>query len=145
MLNQVADGVWVRQSEWVGSNATVVRGESGLVLVDPDISGDDLAELADDLDRLGEPVVAGFSTHPHRDHLLWHSRFGDVPRYATAINARSVPFCASEGKVVPSDTEPERFRKLTRRWVESGGHRGTQRLDRQTRCGDLGELVRPDG
>src|SRR6266566_9627034 len=27
MLNQVADGVWVRQSEWVWSNAIVVRGE----------------------------------------------------------------------------------------------------------------------
>ena len=22
--------------------------------------------------------------HPHWDHLLWHERFGDVPRYATA-------------------------------------------------------------
>ena len=29
-------------------------------------------------------MVAGFSTHPHWDHLLWHPRFGDVPRYATA-------------------------------------------------------------
>jgi hypothetical protein len=28
-------------------------------------------------------VVAGFSTHPHWDHLLWHPRLGDVPRYAT--------------------------------------------------------------
>jgi glyoxylase-like metal-dependent hydrolase (beta-lactamase superfamily II) len=32
-------------------------------------------------------VIAGFSTHPHTDHLLWHSRFGDVPRYATAAGA----------------------------------------------------------
>jgi glyoxylase-like metal-dependent hydrolase (beta-lactamase superfamily II) len=32
-------------------------------------------------------VVAGFSTHPHTDHLLWHPRFGDVPRYATAAGA----------------------------------------------------------
>jgi len=54
-----------------------------LVLVDPGIDGSDLDELADDVDRLGVPVVAGFSTHPHWDHLLWHSRFGDVPRYAT--------------------------------------------------------------
>ena len=37
--------------------------------------------------RLGLPVVAGFSTHPHWDHLLWHPRFGDAPRYATAGNA----------------------------------------------------------
>jgi glyoxylase-like metal-dependent hydrolase (beta-lactamase superfamily II) len=89
MLNQVADGVWVRQSEWVWSNAIVVRGEDGLVLVDPGISGSDLAELADDVDGLGLPVVAGFCTHLHWDHLLWHSRFGDVPRYATADCAQA--------------------------------------------------------
>jgi glyoxylase-like metal-dependent hydrolase (beta-lactamase superfamily II) len=88
MLKQVADGVWVRQSEWVWSNAVVVRGDAGLVLVDPGIDGTDLNQLADDVDRLGVPVVAGFSTHPHWDHLLWHSRFGDVPRYATPAGAR---------------------------------------------------------
>ena len=82
MLNQVADGVWVRQSEWVWSNATVLRGDDGLVLVDPGIDGSDLVQLADDVDQIGLPVVAGFSTHPHWDHLLWHSRFGDGPRYA---------------------------------------------------------------
>ncbi|HET6709821.1 MBL fold metallo-hydrolase, partial [Amycolatopsis sp.] len=89
MLNEVADGVWVRQSGWVWSNTTVVRGEAGLVLVDPGIEGAELDGLADDLDRLGIPVVAGFSTHPHWDHLLWHPRFGDVPRYATAAGARA--------------------------------------------------------
>jgi glyoxylase-like metal-dependent hydrolase (beta-lactamase superfamily II) len=89
MLNQVADGVWVRQSEWVWSNAIAVRGDDGLFLVDPGIDGSDLDQLADDLDRLGIPVVAGFSTHPHWDHLLWHSRFGDVPRYATSAGAHA--------------------------------------------------------
>jgi glyoxylase-like metal-dependent hydrolase (beta-lactamase superfamily II) len=89
MLNEVADGVWVRQSEWVWSNAIVVRGETGLTLVDPGIDGADLAQLADDVDRLGIPVVAGFCTHPHWDHLLWHPRFGDVPRYATPDAARA--------------------------------------------------------
>ena len=34
-------------------------------------------------------MVAGFSTHPHWDHLLWHPRFGDVPRYATAAGANA--------------------------------------------------------
>jgi glyoxylase-like metal-dependent hydrolase (beta-lactamase superfamily II) len=84
MLTQVADGVWVRQSEWVWTNSIAVRGEDGLILVDPGIDGSELNQLADDLDRLGIPVVAGFCTHPHWDHLLWHPRFGDVPRYATA-------------------------------------------------------------
>jgi glyoxylase-like metal-dependent hydrolase (beta-lactamase superfamily II) len=87
VLNEVADGVWVRQSEWVWSNAIAVGVKNGLVLVDPGIDGADLTELADDVERLGIPVVAGFSTHPHWDHLLWHPRFGDVPRYATAACA----------------------------------------------------------
>jgi glyoxylase-like metal-dependent hydrolase (beta-lactamase superfamily II) len=86
-LRQVADGVWVRQSAWVASNAIVVRAEAGLVLIDPGIDGAELSQLADELEGLGLPVVAGFATHPHWDHLLWHSRFGDVPRYATAACA----------------------------------------------------------
>src|SRR3954447_12553486 len=91
MLNQVADGVWVRQSEWVWSNAVVVRGEGGLILVDPGIDGSDLNQLGDDVDRLGIPGVAGFSTHLPWDHLLWHSRFGDVPRYAMPAAAHAAP------------------------------------------------------
>ncbi len=87
MLTQVADGVWVRQSEWVWTNSIVVHGEDGLILIDPGIDGSELNQLADDVDGLGIPVVAGFSTHPHWDHLLWHPRFGDVPRYATAAGA----------------------------------------------------------
>ena len=89
MLTQLADGVWVRQSEWVWTNSIVVRGEGGLILVDPGIDGSELNELADDLDRLDVPIVAGFCTHPHWDHLLWHPRFGDVPRYATAAGAHA--------------------------------------------------------
>ena len=91
MLTEVADGVWVRQSEWVWSNATVVRGDDGLVLVDPGIGGSDMEDLADDIERLGLPVVAGFSTHLHWDHLLWHPRFGDVPRYAMTASAEAAP------------------------------------------------------
>src|SRR5271168_3496418 len=84
MLTQVADGVWVRQRSWVWTNAIAVRGEDGLILVDPGIDGSELNQLADDLDRLGIPVVAGFSTHPHWDHLLWHPGLGAAPRYGTA-------------------------------------------------------------
>jgi glyoxylase-like metal-dependent hydrolase (beta-lactamase superfamily II) len=64
-------------------------GNQGLILVAPGIDGSDLNQLADDLDRLGLPVVAGFSTHPHWDHLLWHPRFGDAPRYATPPGAHT--------------------------------------------------------
>ncbi|MFZ0165917.1 MAG: MBL fold metallo-hydrolase [Trebonia sp.] len=100
----MADGVWVRQSAWVLSNAIAVRGEGGLILVDPGIDGSDLNQLADDLDRLGIPVIAGFSTHPHWDHLLWHSRFGDVPRYATPPPRSSSRIVASCSPVTCSLT-----------------------------------------
>lgn len=35
-------------------------------------------------------MVAGFSTHPHWDHLLWHARLGAAPRYGTARCAATV-------------------------------------------------------
>src|ERR1700760_410440 len=104
MLNEVADGVWVRQSEWVWSNSIVVRGEDGLILVDPGIHGSELTELADNVDRLGLPVLAGFSTHPHWDHLLWHPRFGDVPRYATAACARAASEGRERGQAMAADS-----------------------------------------
>ena len=106
MLSEVADGVWVRQSEWVWSNAVVVRGDEGLILVDPGIAGADLEELADDVDGLGLPVVAGFSTHCHWDHLLWHPRFGDVPRYATAANAHTAAVVRERAQAMAADSAP---------------------------------------
>jgi glyoxylase-like metal-dependent hydrolase (beta-lactamase superfamily II) len=106
MLNQVADGVWVRQSAWVLSNAIAVRGEDGLILVDPGIDGSDLNQLADEVDRLGIPVVAGFSTHPHWDHLLWHPRFGDVPRYATPAAARAAGEARERGQQMAAQSAP---------------------------------------
>ncbi|GAA1549710.1 MBL fold metallo-hydrolase [Kribbella lupini] len=107
MLNEVADGVWVRQSEWVWSNAVVVRGDAGLILVDPGISGADLTELADDIDQLGIPVIAGFSTHPHWDHLLWHSRYGEVPRYATPGCAQLAEQARERAQAMAAESAPD--------------------------------------
>jgi len=103
-LTEVADGVWVRQSAWVWSNATVVRGEGGLILVDPGIDGSDLNQLADDVDGLGIPVVAGFSTHCHWDHLLWHPRFGDVPRYGRAANAQTAAVVRERAQAMAAES-----------------------------------------
>jgi glyoxylase-like metal-dependent hydrolase (beta-lactamase superfamily II) len=83
MLNQIAKGVWIHQSEFLQSNAVVVQGTAGVLLIDPGITIDEMATLAADLQKLGQSVVAGFSTHPHWDHLLWHAKFGEVPRYGT--------------------------------------------------------------
>jgi glyoxylase-like metal-dependent hydrolase (beta-lactamase superfamily II) len=67
-----------------------VRGRSGVLLVDPGITCDEMACLANDLRELGQPVVAGFATHPDWDHVLWHPAFGDAPRYGTARGAASI-------------------------------------------------------
>ncbi|MDY0910883.1 MBL fold metallo-hydrolase [Microbacterium sp. CFBP9034] len=90
MLNQVAEGVYVHESEFLQSNSVVVQGREGVLLIDPGITRDELAHLAEDLRELGQPVVAGFSTHPDWDHVLWHPSFGDVPRYGTARGAASI-------------------------------------------------------
>jgi glyoxylase-like metal-dependent hydrolase (beta-lactamase superfamily II) len=87
VLRQVAEGVLIHQSEFCQSNAVVVHGRAGVLLIDPGVLGSELAALADDLRELGQPVVAGFSTHPHWDHMLWHASFGAAPRYGTARGA----------------------------------------------------------
>ena len=90
MLRQVAEGVLIHESEFCQSNAVVVHGRAGVLLVDPGVQGHEMACLANDLRELGQPVVAGFSTHPHWDHLLWHARLGAAPRYGTARCAATV-------------------------------------------------------
>jgi glyoxylase-like metal-dependent hydrolase (beta-lactamase superfamily II) len=84
VLRPVAEGVLIHQSEFCQSNAVVVQGRAGVLLIDPGVNGYEMAALANDLGELGQPVVAGFSTHPHWDHLLWHAGFGAAPRYGTA-------------------------------------------------------------
>ena len=84
MLRQVADGVLIHQSEFCQSNAVVVHGRAGVLLIDPGVQDHEMACLANDLSGSGQAVVAGFSTHPHWDHLLWDARFGTAPRYGTA-------------------------------------------------------------
>jgi glyoxylase-like metal-dependent hydrolase (beta-lactamase superfamily II) len=84
MLRKVADGVLIHRSELLQNNTVVVQGRAGVLLVDPGITGDEMACLANDLRELGLSVVAGFSTHPDWDHVLWHADFGEAPRYGTA-------------------------------------------------------------
>jgi glyoxylase-like metal-dependent hydrolase (beta-lactamase superfamily II) len=90
VLQEIAEGVLAHESRFVQSNGVVVHGAAGLLLIDPGVLSDEIELLADDVEALGRPVVAGFSTHPHWDHLLWHPRFGDAPRHATALCAATV-------------------------------------------------------
>ncbi|MCD4851480.1 MBL fold metallo-hydrolase [Arthrobacter sp. AK01] len=90
MLKQLAEGVLVHESEFIQSNCTVVQGRDGVLLIDPGITANEMAAIAKDLRWLGQPVVAGFSTHPDWDHVLWHPDFGDPPRYGTSRCAASI-------------------------------------------------------
>jgi glyoxylase-like metal-dependent hydrolase (beta-lactamase superfamily II) len=89
VLRQVAEGVLIHQSEFCQSNAVVVRGQAGALLIDAGIYGGEMACLASDLSGSGQTVVASFSTHPHWDHVLWHPGLGAAPRYGTARCAAS--------------------------------------------------------
>jgi glyoxylase-like metal-dependent hydrolase (beta-lactamase superfamily II) len=82
--------VLIHESEFLQTNTVVVQGRAGVLLIDPGIRGDEMICLADDLSDLGQPVVTGFSTHPHWDHLLWHARLGAAPRYGAARCAATV-------------------------------------------------------
>src|SRR6266568_6839257 len=120
MLRQVAEGVLIHESEFCQSNAVVVHGRAGVLLIDPGVHGDEIACLANDLRELGQPVVAGFSTHPHWDHLLWHARLGAAPRYGTARCAATARDRLSDprakariAELIPPDIA-EQDRKSTR-------------------------------
>lgn len=90
MLTKVAEGVLVHESEFCQSNAVVVRGEAGALLIDAGVHEAEISCLISDLSDLGQTVAVGFSTHPHWDHLLWHAGLGTAPRYATARCAATV-------------------------------------------------------
>jgi hydroxyacylglutathione hydrolase len=83
-LAQIADGVLVGTSERYMTTTTVVAGgDGGCLVIDPAIAPADLAVLAAELAARGLRPAAGWSTHPHWDHVLWCRELGDVPRYAS--------------------------------------------------------------
>jgi glyoxylase-like metal-dependent hydrolase (beta-lactamase superfamily II) len=90
VLKQVVEGVLIHRSEFCQGNAVVVDGDAGALLIDAGILGDEMVCLANDLRGMGRTVVAGFSTHPHWDHLLWHPALGAAPRYGTARCADTI-------------------------------------------------------
>lgn len=83
MLRPIAERAQTHQSELLRNNAVVVRGPTGVLVIDPGVTERELACLANDIRATGQGVVAGFATHPDWDHVLWHADLGDAPRYGT--------------------------------------------------------------
>jgi glyoxylase-like metal-dependent hydrolase (beta-lactamase superfamily II) len=111
VLTQVAEGVLIHKSEFFQSNAVVVRGRAGVLLIDAGVLDFEMACLANDLSASGRTVVAGFSTHPHWDHLLWHADLGAAPRYGTARGAAFVaerlPDAAAKARIAAAMIPPD--------------------------------------
>jgi len=65
------------------TTSTVVVGSSGdCLVIDPAVTVAELTGLAGELAAMGLRPAAGWSTHPHWDHVLWSRKLGDAPRYA---------------------------------------------------------------
>jgi len=81
-LTEIAPGVLVGTSSYALTTTTLVVGSSGCLLIDPAVTVAELAALAAALRARGLRPAAAWSTHPHWDHVLWSTEFGDAPRYA---------------------------------------------------------------
>jgi hydroxyacylglutathione hydrolase len=86
-MTEIASGVLVTRSRRDTTASTVLIDDGRAVLIDPSWDPDELDDLAQFLGSSALGVVAGFATHAHHDHMLWHPGFGDVPRWASPAAA----------------------------------------------------------
>jgi len=83
-LAEVAPGVWTATADiWTSLTTVVVADDGACLVVDPGITVAEVVGLASAIRAHGWSVAAGFSTHPHWDHLLWARVLGGGPRWAT--------------------------------------------------------------
>ena len=93
-FTEVAHDVWVGRYEWFDVNITLVRGRSGLLVVDTHASAAAAAQVIDDVRALGAgEVVAVVNTHEHFDHVFGNGSFraayGAIPVHAHEVAARA--------------------------------------------------------
>jgi glyoxylase-like metal-dependent hydrolase (beta-lactamase superfamily II) len=91
-FREVADGVWVARHEWFDLNISLVRGSTGLLVVDTHASAQAAAQVVEDVRALGAgEVVAVVNTHEHFDHTFGNGTFlaayGAVPVHAHEVAA----------------------------------------------------------
>jgi len=91
-FTEVAHDVWVAHHEWFDLNVSLVRGSSGLLVVDTHASALAAARVVEDVRALGAgEVVAVVNTHEHYDHTFGNGTFlaayGAVPVHAHEVAA----------------------------------------------------------
>jgi glyoxylase-like metal-dependent hydrolase (beta-lactamase superfamily II) len=91
-FREVADRVWVARQEWHDLNVILVRGSSGLVVVDTQASARAARAIVEDVRALGiGEVTAVVNTHEHFDHTFGNGAlreaYGEVPIHAHEVAA----------------------------------------------------------
>ncbi len=104
-FTEVAHDVWVARYEWFDVNVTLVRGSTGLLVVDTHASSVAAREVIDDVRALGAgEVVAVVNTHEHFDHTFGNGAFrtayGAVPVHAHEVAAESTVAAGERIKAV---------------------------------------------
>ncbi len=89
---EVADRVWVARQPWYDLNVCLVRGTTGLLVVDTQASARAARTIVDDVRALGiGEVTAVFNTHEHFDHTFGNGAFraayGAIPIHAHDVAA----------------------------------------------------------
>ena len=106
---EVADRVWVARQEWYDLNVCLIRGSSGLVVVDTQASARAARAIVEEVRALGiGDVTAIVNTHEHFDHTFGNGAFraayGEVPIHAHEVAAeRTVehPLVLAGGHATP--------------------------------------------
>lgn len=117
-FTQVAPGVWTATAEiWSSLTTAIVAPDGTCLLVDPGITVAEITDRALETQRHGWHVTAGFATHPHWDHVLWHQDLPDVPRWATAAAVAAQEATRAADLVKAEDMapghDPALFARLT--------------------------------
>ena len=88
-FTQLRPDLTIHQAEIFHTNTGILKTAEGFILVDPAFTQADFERIA--AFTQPQPILAGFSTHAHYDHLFWSSLFGDeTPRYCSEGTLRQV-------------------------------------------------------
>jgi glyoxylase-like metal-dependent hydrolase (beta-lactamase superfamily II) len=109
-FTEVAHDIWVARYEWFDVNVTLVRGSTGLLVVDTHASAVAAREVIEDVRALGAgEVVAVVNTHEHFDHTFGNGVFlaayGAIPVHAHEVAAASTVAAGERIKAVYDDPD----------------------------------------
>jgi len=109
-FTEVATDVWVARYEWFDVNVSLIRGSSGLLVVDTHASAVAAATVVEEIRALGAgEVVAVVNTHEHFDHTFGNGTFraayGAVPVHAHEVAAAQTVDAGERIKALYDDPE----------------------------------------